>query len=103
MGSSYPEPTDLRMLITWLSHSDLTELVRLSLTTHDVGHTVVYGVSRNLDVWWNNRTAANLGFVAKDTSEAFRTKVESGATDCETSAAARYQGGAWVCAGPFGD
>ena len=103
IGASYPEPTDPRMLITWLSHADLTELVRLSLTVANVGHKIVYGVSRNRDVWWDNRTAADLGFAAQDTSEAFRSKIERQAFEPETDAAARYQGGAWVCAGPFGD
>ncbi|MFP3548173.1 NAD(P)-dependent oxidoreductase, partial [Rhizobium sp. SIMBA_035] len=62
IGSSFPEPQNRRMLSTWLSFADLTQLLERSLYTPNVGHTVVYGVSNNLNVWWDNRFAAHLGF-----------------------------------------
>jgi uronate dehydrogenase len=101
IGSSFPEPRDRRMLITWLSYRDLTELVRCCLFAPGLGHTVVYGVSANRDHWWDNSKAAHLGFVAQDSSEPFRAKVESQAPLNPADPAARFQGGAFVEAGPF--
>jgi uronate dehydrogenase len=101
IGSSFPEPRDRRMLITWLSYRDLTELVRCCLFAPRLGHTIVYGMSANRDRWWDNSKAAHLGFVAQDSSESFRAKVEAQAPLNPADPAAQYQGGAFVEAGPF--
>ncbi|MEN4919592.1 NAD(P)-dependent oxidoreductase [Achromobacter spanius] len=100
IGSSFPEPKDRRMMVTWLSHDDLTDLVLRSLFTPDVGHLIVYGASANRDSWWDNRGAAVLGFAPKDSSERFRAQVEAQAPLPADDPAARYQGGAFVKAGP---
>ena len=65
------------MMSTWLSYRDLTNLIEKSLFTPEVGHTVVYGMSANKDVWWDNSAAAHLGFAPQDSSEVFRAKVEA--------------------------
>jgi uronate dehydrogenase len=103
IGSSFPEPANRRMMSTWLSYDDLTQLIERSLYTPDVGHTVVYGMSDNRDVWWDNQFAAHLGFEAKDSSEVFRAKVEAQPMPAADDPARIYQGGAFVAAGPFGD
>lgn len=101
IGSSFPEPKDRRMLVTWLSYEDLTHLVLRSLFAPDVGHCIVYGVSANRDSWWDNRLAAHLGYTPKDSSEAFRAQVESLPPLPADDPAAQFQGGAFVKAGPF--
>ena len=101
IGSSFPEPKDRRMLVTWLSYRDLTELVRCCLFAPRLGHTIVYGASANRDRWWDNVLAAHIGFVPRDTSEPFRAKVQSAPALDAGDPAARYQGGAFVKAGPF--
>ncbi|MEB0203860.1 NAD(P)-dependent oxidoreductase [Pseudomonas sp. CCC3.1] len=103
IGSSFPEPQNRRMMSTWLSFDDLTQLLERSLYTPNVGHTVVYGASNNVDVWWDNRFAAHLGFEPQDTSEVFRAKVEAQPMPAANDPARVYQGGAFVAAGPFGD
>ena len=103
IGSSFPEPQNRRMMSTWLSFADLTQLLERSLYTPNVGHTVVYGASNNLNVWWDNRFAAHLGFEPKDTSEVFRDKVEAQPMPAANDPSMVYQGGAFVAAGPFGD
>ena len=103
IGSSFPEPQNRRMMSTWLSFEDLTQLIERSLYTPDVGHTVVYGASANRDVWWDNRYAAHLGFAPKDSSEVFRDKVEAQPMPAADDPAMVYQGGAFVASGPFGD
>jgi uronate dehydrogenase len=101
IGSSFPEPKDRRMLVTWLSYRDLTELVRCSLFAPRLGHTIVYGMSANRDKWWDNSKAAHLGFHAQDSSEPFREKVEALPPLAADDPAALYQGGGFVKSGPF--
>lgn len=101
IGSSFPEPKDHRMLSTWLGYEDLTTLVRCGLYAPRVGHTVVYGVSANRDLWWDNAGAAHLGYVPKESSEPFRAKVEQQPAPTADQPAARYQGGNFVACGPY--
>ncbi|VTU24039.1 NAD-dependent epimerase/dehydratase family protein [Variovorax sp. PBL-E5] len=101
IGSSFPEPLNRRMMSTWLSFRDLTTLIEKSLFTPGVKHTVVYGMSANRDVWWDNSAAAHLGFVARDSSEPFRAKVEAQPPVATSDPNAIYQGGAFTAQGPF--
>jgi len=101
IGSSFPEPKDRRMLVTWLSYRDLTELVRCCLVAPRLGHTIVYGVSNNRDKWWDNGKAAHLGYVPQDSSEPFRAKVEALPPVDPADPAVQYQGGGFVKLGPF--
>jgi len=103
IGSSFPEPQNRRMLSTWFSYDDLTQLVVRSLVTPDVGHTIVYGASDNQNMWWDNRYAAHLGYHPKDSSEPFRAKVEAQPAPAPNDPVMVYQGGAFVASGPFGD
>ncbi|MEB0040414.1 MULTISPECIES: NAD(P)-dependent oxidoreductase [unclassified Pseudomonas] len=103
IGSSFVEPQNRRMLSTWLSYNDLTQLLERALYAPDVGHTVVYGVSNNQTTWWDNRYAAHLGFNAQDNSEAFRSQVEAQPLPAASDPIMLYQGGAFVALGPFGD
>ena len=102
IGTSFPEPWDRRSLVTWLSYDDLVELVRCSLFTPQVGHTIVFGVSDNRDKWWDNRNAAHLGYAPRDSSERFRARIEAEAVEPDpTGRAVRFQGGVYVEKGPF--
>ena len=74
-----------------------------ALHAHNVGHTVVYGLSDNKQVWWDNHLAAGLGYVAQDSSEVFRDQVEAQPMPAADDPARVYQGGAFCAAGPFGD
>jgi len=101
IGSAFPQAKDRRMMASWLSYDDLHELLRLSLFTPKVGHTVVYGMSNNLVQWWDNRRAAHLGFVGRDSSEQFRASVEAQPRPAANDPVAVLQGGAFTAAGPF--
>jgi uronate dehydrogenase len=103
IGSSFPEPRNLRMLSTWLSYPDLEHLVARALLASNVGHSVVYGVSNNRDQWWSNRHAAHLGFAPQDSSEVFRTQIEQQPKPAADDPNSLFQGGAFTAAGPFGD
>lgn len=101
IGSSFPAPLDRRMMVTWLSYRDLTELIRACLFAPVLGHSIVYGMSANRDKWWDNVRAAHIGFHAQDSSEVFRDQVEALPPVDPDDLASRYQGGGFVKIGPF--
>jgi uronate dehydrogenase len=101
IGSAFPEPKDRRMLHTWLSYRDLTELIRCCLQAPQLGHTVVYGMSDNRDPWWNNAGAAHLGFKPQDSAEPYRAEREATPPLDPSDPARRYQGGGFVKSGPY--
>lgn len=102
IGSSFPAPRDRRMLATWLSYDDLERLVWAALTAPVVGHSVIYGMSDNRLVWWDNRSASHVGYRPLDSSEPFRAEVEARQPHIDpTQPAARFQGGGFVTQGPF--
>jgi uronate dehydrogenase len=102
IGSSFPAPNDRRMLATWLSYDDLERLVVACLAAPVVGHSIVYGMSDNRVTWWDNRSAAHLGYRPEDSSERFRADTEARQPTLDQSdPTVIYQGGAFVRAGPF--
>ncbi len=102
IGSSFPEAKDRRMLATWMSYDDLERLVVASLSSPVVGYSVIYGMSDNHHVWWDNTSAKHIGYRPQDSSEPFRAAVEAKQPQLDlTDPAVRYQGGGFVKAGPF--
>ena len=104
IGSSFPEPLDRRMLATWLSYRDLTQLVERSLIVPKVGHMIVYGMSDNDETFWDNTQASSLGYRPKDNAEMYREKVESNTPlpdPCDPTF--MYHGGGFAKAGHFED
>jgi uronate dehydrogenase len=101
IGSSFEVPKNPRMLVTYLSYRDFIELVRCSLLTNRVGHAIVYGVSNNRVVWWDNTKASFLGFRPQDSSAQFDGLFPVQApTDDFDDPAQRFQGGPFVVALP---
>jgi len=102
IGSSFAEPKDRRMLATWMSFDDLERLVVAALTAPVVGHSVIYGMSDNATVFWDNGSARHIGYRPQDSSENFRPAAEARQPTIDaTQPAAHYQGGAFVTQGPF--
>lgn len=95
--SSFPEPADRRMLWSYLSFADCVRLVEASLTAPRVGHTISFGMSDNKVKTVDNRGANHLGYVPRDSSEPFRSKVEAKtAIPDPKSPSVKYLGG-WFC------
>lgn len=101
IGSSFPEPQNRRMLASWLSYDDLERVILASLTAPIVGHTIVYGVSANPRLWYDNAGARHIGYVPQDSSERFAAAIELREPPADiTDPVAIYQGGAFVRQGP---
>jgi uronate dehydrogenase len=102
IGSSFEEPKNPRMLVTYLSYRDFIELVRCSLFTNRVGHAVVYGASDNPVKWWDNTKAGFLGFRPRDSSARFAERFPVTAPNADLDDPAhRFQGGAFVVGEPM--
>jgi uronate dehydrogenase len=104
IGSSYAEPKDRRMLATWMSFDDTERLIVAALTAPVVGHSVIYGMSDNATVFWDNTRAKHIGYRPQDRSDTYRAATEARQPTIDTTQpAAQYQGGAFVTQGPFFD
>ncbi|MGB9988292.1 NAD-dependent epimerase/dehydratase family protein [Massilia sp. SM-13] len=102
IGSSFPEPTNVRMMASWFSYDDLVEALRVSLFTPRVGHTILFGTSDNAVKWWDNRKASHLGFRPKDSSSQFAHNFpDSGAYPPDDDPVSLYVGGKFVYDGPM--
>ena len=77
INSCFPEPADRRHLATWLSYTDLVQLVTRSLVAERVGWTAIYGISDNRERVFSNEKARHLGYVPQDSAEIYREKVEA--------------------------
>lgn len=75
IGSCFPEPTDARMLATWLSRGDLTRLVTACLEAPYLGFAVVYGMSANGQTFWSNDEVDYIGYHPRDTAETYRNAI----------------------------
>jgi uronate dehydrogenase len=75
IGSSFAEPWDHRSLSTWLSYDDFVSFAECVFSAPRLGCPVVYGVSDNDTIWWDNSAVSYLGWKPKDTSRAFRDKI----------------------------
>lgn len=104
IGSCFPKPKDRRMLATWLSPRDFITLVDAIFSAARTGAAMIYGVSANREVWWDNSHAAFLGWHPQDSSEVFRAEIEAAHPAQQfDDPAVIYQGGGFAAAGHFED
>ena len=97
IGSCEPKPSNRRHLLTWLSFDDMCQLVEKSLAAPRVGHTIVYGASDNAGSFWDNRLARHIGYMPKDSADAFRAEILAADPHPDRDdVVMRYQGGIFV-------
>jgi uronate dehydrogenase len=101
IGSCFPEPSTKRMMSTWFSYDDLTEMLRCALFAPRVNHTIIMGQSDNASTWWDNRHANHLGYRPQDSADAFAALFpDTAAYPEKDDEATLYQGGAFLLGGP---
>lgn len=93
--SSFPEPADRRMLWSWLSFEDCIRLVTACLTAPHLGHTITFGISDNSVKPLDNSKAGHIGYIAKDSAEPYREKVEGSTEPTDPKADAVRSLGGW--------
>jgi len=97
IGSSEAEPSNRRHLLTWLSFDDMCQIVERGLSVPRVGHTIIFGASRNDATFWDNRYARHLGYQPKDSADAYRDAIVTADPKPDRDdVVMRYQGGIFV-------
>jgi uronate dehydrogenase len=72
IGSCFPEPTNARMLATWLSYPDLARMMLRCLAAEQVGCSVIWGASNNARMtWWRDDARGKLGWTPQDSADPF--------------------------------
>lgn len=98
IGSCFKEPTNERMLATWLSHEDLARLVIQSVEAERTGYSVIWGVSDNSGTWWKNDDRDVVGWTPKDSADGWAGHFDPPGS----SVSDRFQGGGF-CEMPGGN
>ena len=68
IGYVGPDVTSERRLHTWISNRDLAQLIAIGLSTPDLGHQIVFGVSACDEPFFDNSNAERLGYRPQDHS-----------------------------------
>ena len=97
IGSCLETPKDRRHVSTWISYSDLTQLVDIGIKHKLIHHEIVYGASRNKKSWWNNFNAYKLGYKPKDSADRFNVNLLS-KNEYKDKMALLFQGGVFTSA-----
>lgn len=93
IGSYFAEPTDRRMLATWLSPRDFVSLCRAVFDAAETGYLMLYAASANRDQRWSNAHAAQLDWKPLHSSEPYRAAIEASVMTEEEAHALHFQGG----------
>ena len=94
IGSCFPEPTEERMLSTWLSYGDICRLCERATLAEKTGCAVIWGASKNSRTFWRRDARALIGWEPQDSADDWADKLRG-----KTSGDAvieRYQGGAYT-------
>ncbi len=94
IGSCFPEPTNARMLATWLSYADLARLVTRCVLVERVGCEVIWGASKNSRMtWWRNDAREKIGWAPQDSADPFAGQLGGKVSDDPIEE--RFMGGAY--------
>ena len=97
IGTCLRAPEDRRHLSTWISYSDLTQLVDIGIKHKAIHHEIVYGASKNKKSWWNNSRAYQLGYKPKDSADRFDIHLLN-KSEYKDKTALLFQGGVFASA-----
>ncbi len=94
IGSCFPEPTDARMLATWLAYDDLVSLCACALRADKVGCIKIWGTSNNKRMtWWRGDDREVIGWSPRLSADAFADKLAAKTTG--DAVIETHQGGAY--------
>lgn len=96
IGNADTQIADERRLHIWVSGRDLAQLVRIGLEHPGIANDLVYGVSQCPDPFFDNRRAAELGYVPQDDASAHIAPDFLRYASMPPSAGADYIGGPYV-------
>jgi uronate dehydrogenase len=94
IGSCFPEPTEERMLSTWLSYADLSRLCERATLAAHTGCIVLWGASANTRTFWRHDARETIGWLPQDSADIYAGQM-MGKTSGD-SVIELYQGGAYT-------
>ena len=69
IGNAADRPEHQRSLALWISGRDLAQLVMIGIGHPAIDNTIVYGISRNVTAFYDNRQADQLGYRPQDSAD----------------------------------
>jgi uronate dehydrogenase len=97
IGTARPDPQDIRQLSTWQSYEDLLRMIEACFASSNLGRTVLYGVSKNDRIWWNNATSPQVDYRPQDNAESFAKAIAPDGDKRDLDAPeVKYQGGTFA-------
>jgi uronate dehydrogenase len=103
IGNAASAPADKRRLSIWVSPRDLAQLVQIGIDHPQIKFEIVYGVSGNQRIWYDNANAERLGYRPQDDSEQYAREVLAKEKPPKDPRTELYQGGTFVAAEIGGD
>lgn len=98
LGSCRVEPTDDRMLATWISAGDIERLVERSVLADLDRPAVIWAASDNARMtWWGEDDRARIGWTPQDSADPYAEKLDGVGTG--NPVADRFQGGGYCADG----
>lgn len=94
IGSCFERPCDARMLSTWLSYSDFTDLCVKAVLKDKIGLALIWGCSNNARSFWGKDDRALIGWTPKDSADEFSDELKD--EKCDNPIAESYQGGSFA-------
>jgi uronate dehydrogenase len=94
IGSCFQQPTNARMLSTWLSYPDLSKLMERCVLASKVEHAVIWGASNNARMtWWREDARGAVGWAPVDSADPFAGQLAGVVSGDPVEE--RYMGGAY--------
>ena len=101
IGVARPEPQSVRGMAAYQSARDYVHLTERCIEAPDVHFLVVYGVSANTGVYWDNPGAAVIGYQPVDDGTAYAASVHAKQKPEDEPPLERLFHGGWFCGMEF--
>jgi uronate dehydrogenase len=95
IGSCLEAPENHRNLSTWLSHTDVTELMLSCIRAPNVGFAPVWAISDNTRAYWTPTANVQVGFRPQSNAEEHASRIEARPHELD-GVARQFQGGGFV-------
>ncbi|WP_409524035.1 NAD-dependent epimerase/dehydratase family protein [Nitrincola sp. MINF-07-Sa-05] len=98
IGSCFEQPTDPRMLSTWLSPNDFFGLISRIAMAKEIGCPIIYGRSNNSKSFWDNCLISNIGWIPEDNAEVYESIIGSPeqVAKAKANGLMDFHGGLWL-------
>lgn len=94
IGSCFPEPTNARMLASWLSYPDFVRLVSRAVLAEQVACATIWATSANAAMtWWKDDDRARIGWTPQDSADSYAAQLKGAVSGDPIEE--RYMGGSY--------